>query len=72
MKSKHTKAHRREVWQPTVLDRTPWDEWVKKGRPNANDNARQVVRRLLASHQPDPLSCADRIHEIVLSYERHI
>ena len=72
MKSRHTKAHMREVWQPTVLDRAPWDEWVKKGRPSANDNARQVARRLLASHQPDPLPCADRIREIVMAYEHCI
>jgi trimethylamine--corrinoid protein Co-methyltransferase len=70
LKSKHTKAHMREVWQPTVIDRTPWAEWVNKGRPSANDHARQKARSILALHQPEPLACADRIHEIIAEYER--
>ena len=70
LKTKHTKAHMRTLWQPTLLDRTPWMEWISKGRPSANDNARAKARALLASHQPEPLPCADRIHEIIADYER--
>ena len=70
LKTKHTKAHMRAVWQPTLLDRTPWTEWINKGRPSANDNAREKARALRASHQPEPLPCAERIHEIIADYER--
>jgi trimethylamine:corrinoid methyltransferase-like protein len=70
LKTKHTKAHMRAVWQPTLLDRTPWTEWINKGRPSANDNAREKVRALRASHRPEPLPCAGRIHEIIADYER--
>jgi len=31
MKAKHTKAHMREVWQPSVIDRAPWDDGSRKG-----------------------------------------
>jgi trimethylamine--corrinoid protein Co-methyltransferase len=69
LKAKHTKAHMRKVWQPSVMDRSPWDEWVKKGRPTADDRARQQARDLLASHEPEPLPCADRIRDIIAAYE---
>jgi trimethylamine--corrinoid protein Co-methyltransferase len=72
MKARHTKAHVREAWQPSVIDRTPWDEWVKKGRPTTDDNARQKAKQILASHVPEPLPCADRIREIIAVYERSI
>jgi trimethylamine--corrinoid protein Co-methyltransferase len=70
LKTKHTKAHMRTLWQPTLLDRTPWLDWVSKGRPSANDNAREKARALLASHQPEPLPCAGRLREIIADYER--
>jgi trimethylamine--corrinoid protein Co-methyltransferase len=70
LKSKHTRAHMREIWQPTVMDRTPWDEWVRKGRPTANDRAREKARQILASHEPEPLACTDRIRKIIAAYER--
>lgn len=66
----HTRAHLREIWQPTVMDRTTWDEWVKKGRPSANDKAREKARQILTSHAPEPLPCADRIREIIEDYGR--
>jgi trimethylamine--corrinoid protein Co-methyltransferase len=70
LKSKHTRAHMREIWQPSVIDRTPWDEWVKRGRPTVNDRAREKAKQVLASHRPEPLACADRIREIIAAYER--
>lgn len=66
----NTKLHMREAWQPAVIDRTPWDEWVKKGRPSVNDIARQKARQILATHEPEPLPCADRVREIIRAYER--
>lgn len=68
--SKHTRQHMRQVWQPTVLERTPWDEWVKKGRPTALDQARERARHILATHQPEPLSCAESLRKIITAYEQ--
>jgi trimethylamine--corrinoid protein Co-methyltransferase len=70
LKTKHTKAHMRAVWQPTLLDRTSWTEWIGKGRPSANDHAREKARSILATHQPEPLPNADRIQRILADYER--
>jgi len=66
----HTRAHLREIWQPEVMDRTSWDDWIKKGRPSANEKARERAREILASHVPDPLACTDRIREIIEDYRR--
>jgi trimethylamine--corrinoid protein Co-methyltransferase len=66
----HTRAHMREVWQPSVMDRSPWDEWVRQGRPSADDRAKLKARHLLATHQPEPLPCAGRLREIIAAYER--
>jgi len=61
----HTRAHLREIWQPTVMDRTPWGEWERLGRPAAKTKARERARRILASHVPERLTCSDRIREII-------
>ncbi len=70
MKTKHTKAHMRALWQPALFDRTPWTEWISQGRPSANANAREKARSILATHQPEPLPGADRIHRLIADYER--
>jgi trimethylamine:corrinoid methyltransferase-like protein len=66
----HTRAHLRDIWQPKVMDRSTWDEWIKKGRPTPNVKAREKVRQILASHAPDPLPCAEGIREIIEEYSK--
>jgi len=66
----HTRAHLREIWQPKVMERTSWDDWIKKGRPGAGDRARERARHLLASHKPEPLPGAENIREIIECYSQ--
>jgi len=66
----HTRAHLREIWQPKVMERTSWDDWIKKGRPGAGDRARERARHILASHKPEPLPVAERIGEIIAEYSK--
>jgi trimethylamine--corrinoid protein Co-methyltransferase len=66
----HTLAHMRDLWQPTLIDRTPWAEWVQAGKPTTRDKARQRARQLLAAPPPDPLPCAARLREIITEYEQ--
>jgi len=70
MAEDHTLAHMREIWQPTLIDRTPLEEWTQAGRPSARDRARQQTEKILATHQPEPLPCTDTLREIVAAYER--
>ena len=66
----HTRAHLREIWQPKVMERTSWDDWIKKGRPGAGDRARERARHILASHKPEPIAGAERIGEIIAEYSK--
>jgi len=66
----HTRAHLREIWQPKVMDRSSWDEWIKKGRPPVTEKSRDIARRILASHVPEPLPGAQGIREIIAGYSQ--
>jgi trimethylamine--corrinoid protein Co-methyltransferase len=45
-----------EFYNPSLADRTLYEEWVAAGRQSARDKARQVLDTLIADHHPDPLS----------------
>ncbi len=51
---KHTRKHMREIFLPSYMDRRPYNIWLEKG-DNATDWASAEARRILATHQPDPL-----------------
>ncbi len=51
---KHTQKHMREVFLPKFMDRRPYNEWEEK-KDNATDWALQKAKKILASHQPEPL-----------------
>ncbi|MEW5958236.1 MAG: trimethylamine methyltransferase, partial [Chloroflexota bacterium] len=58
------------IWQPAIIDRLPWDEWVQAGRPPVRERAKEKARAILAEHQPEPLPNAERLREIIAEYER--
>jgi trimethylamine--corrinoid protein Co-methyltransferase len=51
---KHTLKHMREIFVPNFLDRRPYNIWEEK-KDNAPDWALDKARKILATHQPDPL-----------------
>ena len=52
----HTVRHfRRELWSPSILDRSFWEKWVEKGRPDAAAKARERLEALRARREPKPL-----------------
>jgi trimethylamine---corrinoid protein Co-methyltransferase len=51
---KHTLKHMREIFIPNFLDRRPYNIWEEK-KDNAPDWALDKARKILATHQPDPL-----------------
>ena len=55
LSQKHTRAHMKEIWQPTVWDRTPYDVWVRGGKAGALAKATEVADDILANHKPEPL-----------------
>jgi len=71
MATKHTRTHMRQVWQPAIIERSiSREEWIAKGRPEPRDRARERARQILATHQPEPLACAQQIGEIIATYEK--
>jgi trimethylamine--corrinoid protein Co-methyltransferase len=54
--TKHTMNHFRDVWYPGVFDRRMHGAWEKAGRPTALENARQIAREAIDTHQVQPLS----------------
>jgi trimethylamine--corrinoid protein Co-methyltransferase len=54
LSQKHTRQHMRELFMPQFMDRRPFNEWEAKG-DDARDWAAAKARRILSSHQPEPL-----------------
>ncbi len=54
---KHTLKHMRDLWLPTLFDRRPFEEWAVK-QDGARDWAREKARKILETHQPEPLDPA--------------
>lgn len=54
LKSKHTRRHFQEHWQPSILSRDNYDTWQAKGE-NIEALCRQKATRLLDEHIPTAL-----------------
>lgn len=69
----HTVTHmRRALSVSRFSDRDTYDEWYRKGQRSRVEVARDMVRDILAHHQPSPLPEGVREHmaEIVAAYSR--
>lgn len=55
----HTlKNFQKEHFIPVLCDRDSHESWLQKGRPAMVDAARQMVKKILAEHRPQPLDPA--------------
>jgi trimethylamine--corrinoid protein Co-methyltransferase len=72
----HTVRHfRRELWLPGPLwTRQAWDGWESEGRPSMADRALAEVKRILATHQPEPMdeAMAREVDRIVAAVQREL
>jgi trimethylamine--corrinoid protein Co-methyltransferase len=48
---RHTRQHMREHWQPTLIDRRPYDQW-ERSKDGARSWALQKARQLLQEYHP--------------------
>ena len=58
LSTEHTLEHFRQVWYPSLLDRSDYTAWEAAGRPTLQEAARAAARRALDEHQP-PLLAPD-------------
>jgi trimethylamine--corrinoid protein Co-methyltransferase len=65
--SKHTLAHFRERWYPTLIERHNYEGWLAEGGRDLAQRAAARVEQILAEHQPEPLppGVQRRLREIV-------
>ena len=55
--SQHTFQHfRKEQWQPTVLNRTAFEEWSQEGSKLMRQRVKEKLNETITTHQPRPLS----------------
>jgi trimethylamine--corrinoid protein Co-methyltransferase len=72
MSTKETaKRCRKEIWQPTLMDREPWVKWDAAGALTMGDRIRARVREILTTHVPAPLGeeAAGQIERILAELE---
>lgn len=70
MTQEHTLKHLRQMWQPAIIDRSPYEEWLGRGKPAPDVTARALAKEILATHRPEPLPAAEKIAEIIAYYEK--
>jgi len=54
--SDHTMKYFRKRWYPEVIERDNYDQWLADGGESLGERAAQRVDKILAEHQPEPLS----------------
>ena len=52
----HTYNHFRKTWQPKLLNRGNYDQWISANGMLLGDRANQRVKEILEEHKPVPLS----------------
>ncbi len=70
LSQKHTLKHMREIFIPQYMDRRPYNIWEEK-HDDGRDWALEKARRLLNTHQPEPLddSISSELKKIIASVE---
>ena len=70
MTDQHTINHIRDIWQPTLINRS-FDETIAQNKkPKVADRANERVRQILAAHKPVRLPSERAILEIISEYEK--
>jgi trimethylamine---corrinoid protein Co-methyltransferase len=60
----HTASNfRKEFWRPDLMERMPWESWNKQEVRGLEAKAKERARRIIAGHQPEPLS-PEQVREI--------
>jgi trimethylamine--corrinoid protein Co-methyltransferase len=58
LSSTHTLRHFRNDWFPTISDRGSYEAWERDGKRTLGQRANEEAKRLLETHNPEPLSKA--------------
>jgi trimethylamine--corrinoid protein Co-methyltransferase len=69
----HTLANFRRLYMPRYADRSSYDSWVAGGKKEMYDIAHVEVEKILAEHEPTPLSedISKRLRDIETAFSKH-
>ncbi len=70
MAEPHTLEHMLELWQPALINRSPYGKWQVEGCREAGENAREKAQWILKNHRPLPLAenLKEEIDQIIAAY----
>ncbi len=70
LSQKHTRINMRDLWLSTLMDRRPYNEWLK-AKDDARDWARKKAKNILLTHSSQPLDAGLKaeLKRIIHSYE---
>jgi trimethylamine--corrinoid protein Co-methyltransferase len=54
LSQKHTRKNMRKRWQPSLMDRRPFEAW-EKDKSGAREWAREKAQKILNEYKPEPL-----------------
>ena len=54
-KSHTLKNYKRELWFPTLFDRSQYKKWRETGSKRMEDHCRERKAEILSTHDPEPL-----------------
>jgi trimethylamine--corrinoid protein Co-methyltransferase len=65
---------REEIWTPTLMDRSTWENWESAGAQTMHDRIRGKVGEILAKHKPPPLpeGAMERIQAVLEAAEARV
>lgn len=75
LSEEHTfRFFRSEVWEPTLMERRPYDAWEADGKKDTADRVHGKMLTILAEHQPQPLEpeIIEKIDAIIAAAEQRI
>jgi trimethylamine--corrinoid protein Co-methyltransferase len=74
MSHKHTLQHVKDIYLHTLFDKESEVTWIKAGKKDIRDVARQKVKTILKEHFPEPLSkdIQEKLRQIVKNAEKQI
>jgi trimethylamine--corrinoid protein Co-methyltransferase len=66
------KRYRQEIWNPTLMDRQPFESWQAAGALDMNQRIHLKLEKILAEHQPPPLpaGAAEKIAAVLQAAEK--
>jgi trimethylamine--corrinoid protein Co-methyltransferase len=74
MSQKHTLDHLKELYLPSIFDKTSEESWIKGGKKDIREVAQVKCKETLREHHPEPLprDVQEKLKQIVKEAEKEL